>query len=61
MIRKRSPWVLPYKKRSKLNRRARETEAEIETLKGAGNWIEASHLQWVLRNAWWGYKQARKR
>ena len=29
---------------------------KIRVLKANNDWISASRLEWVLRNAWWGYK-----
>jgi hypothetical protein len=54
---KLAPWIVPYKNRKKFCRKVRDTEKEIQSLKDEGKWREASHLHWVLRNAWWGYKR----
>tara|TARA_B100000959_G_C14696124_1_gene506826 strand:- start:120 stop:302 length:183 start_codon:yes stop_codon:yes gene_type:complete len=51
------PYVVPYKNRKNFCRKIRDTEKEVQGLKDAGDWKEASHLQWVLRSAWWGYKR----
>ena len=30
---------------------------EIQNLKEEGKWKDVSHLGYVLRNSWWGYKR----
>ncbi len=51
------PYVVPYTNRKKFCRKIRDTEKEIQHLKDDHDWKASSHLQWVLRNAWWGYKR----
>ena len=51
------PYIVPYKNRKNFCRKVRETEEQIKCLKAEGNWKEAIRLEWVLRNAWWGYKR----
>jgi hypothetical protein len=54
---KRPSHIPPYSRRKDFCRKVRDTEKEVRELKDEGNWKEASHLQWVLRNAWWGYRR----
>ena len=54
---KLAPWVVPYRNRKKFCRKVRDTEKEAQSLKDEGDWRGVSRLQWVLRNAWWGYKR----
>ena len=54
---KLAPWIVPYQNRVKFRRKVRDTEKETQRLKDENNWKAASRLQWVLRNAWWGYKR----
>ena len=51
------PYIVPYENRKKFCRGVRDAEKKVLQLKGRGDWVEARHLQWVLRNAWWGYKR----
>ena len=51
------PYTVPYKNRKNFCRKVRDTEKEVQKLRDQGDWEEASNLQWVLRNAWWGYKR----
>ena len=51
------PYLMPYNNRKKFCRKVRDAEKEVQILKDKGNWRETSHLLWVLRNAWWGYKR----
>ena len=51
------PYIVPYNNRKKFCRKVRDTEKEVQSFKDQGDWKTASHLQWVLRNAWWGYKR----
>lgn len=51
------PHVVSYEKRKKFCRKVRDTEGEVQRLKDEGDWDSVSRLQWVLRNAWWGYKR----
>jgi len=51
------PYITPYENRKKFCRKIRDTEKEIQLLKNEGVWQMVSRLQWVLRNAWWGYKR----
>jgi len=54
---KRPSYTPPYSRRKDFCRKVRNVEKEIQEFKDEGNWREASHLQWVLRNSWWGYKR----
>lgn len=57
---KKSPWaVYPYGSR-RLTRKIDETLKEINRLKNSQSWVEASRLQWELRNSWWGLKRCKK-
>lgn len=56
---KLAPWVVPYLKRRRFSRKIRDTEKEVRSLKDEEDWKEAGRLQWVLRNAWWGYRKYR--
>lgn len=47
----------PFSRRKDFCRKVRETEKQIQRCKDEGAWKKASHLQWVLRNVWWGYKR----
>lgn len=51
------PYIVPYENRKKFCRKVRNTEKEILSLKSEGKWKEAAHLEYVLRNSWWGYKR----
>ena len=51
------PHIVPYSNRKNFCRKVRDTEKEVQELRNEGRWQEASRLQWVLRNAWWGYKR----
>lgn len=57
---KLAPWIVPYENRKKFSRKVRDTEKEAQRLKEEGNWEAESHLRWVLRNTWWGYKRYMK-
>ncbi len=48
---------VPYRKRKDFTRKIRETELEVQRLKGEGDWWGASRLQFQLRNCWWGYEK----
>ena len=54
---KLAPWVVPYENRKRFCRKVRDAEKEVQSLKAEGEWKKASRLQYVLRNAWWGYKR----
>jgi hypothetical protein len=54
---KLAPWIVPYKNRRRFCRKVRDTEREVQQLKDEKKWKEAARLQYVLRNAWWGYKR----
>ena len=51
------PYIVPYSNRKRFCRKVRDTEKEVRKLKSKGGWKEASRLEWVLRNAWWGHKR----
>ena len=51
------PYIVPYENRKYFSRKVRDTEKEVHQLKEEGKWKEASHLQYILRNSWWGYKR----
>ena len=51
------PYMVPYKNRKNFCRKVRDTEKEMQRLKGEGKWGDVSRLGFVLRNAWWGYKR----
>ena len=51
------PYIVPYSTRKKFCRKVRDTEKEKQELESKGRWLEAAHLGYVLRNAWWGYKR----
>lgn len=51
------PYILSHTKRRKVCRKVRDTEKEVIECKRKGLWSRVSHLMYVLRNAWWGYKR----
>jgi len=51
------PYIVPYSNRKRFSRKVRDVEEEKRRLEGEGKWLEAAHLGYVLRNAWWGYKK----
>lgn len=54
------PWIVyPYNSR-RLTRKIDDALKEIRSAKADGDWIKASRLQWILRNAWWGFKRYKK-
>mgnify|MGYP003129370727 CR=1 FL=1 len=53
----RPSYIPAYSNRKKFCRKIRGIEKRIHQLKNENKWIEASRLEWVLRNAWWGYKR----
>tara|TARA_R100000808_G_scaffold25062_1_gene61110 strand:+ start:1156 stop:1338 length:183 start_codon:yes stop_codon:yes gene_type:complete len=50
-------YIVPYSKRKNFSLKVRQTETQIRLLKSEGEWKKASDLEYVLRNAWWGYKR----
>ena len=50
-------YIVKYKNRKKFCRKVRDTEKEVQRLKNDSKWKEAARLQFILRNAWWGYKR----
>jgi|ETNmetMinimDraft_21_1059911.scaffolds.fasta_scaffold02362_5 hypothetical protein len=49
--------IPPYSRRKDFCSKVRRTEEKIQHLKKEGKWRDVSHLEYVLRNAWWGYKR----
>jgi hypothetical protein len=54
---RREAHIPPYSCRKYFPRKIREIEKKIRALKNENNWIEASKLEYTLRNSWWGYKR----
>tara|TARA_B100000959_G_C14391943_1_gene382537 strand:- start:195 stop:392 length:198 start_codon:yes stop_codon:yes gene_type:complete len=53
----RPKYIPPFSKRKDFCRKIRETQKKIHKLKTEGEWRSVSHLGYVLRHAWWGYKR----
>ena len=53
----RPSYIPPYSRRKDFCRKIRQIEKEIQNLKADDNWVEASYLEWYLRNVWWGYRR----
>ncbi len=53
----RPKYVPPFSRRKDFCGKIKQTEKEIKNLKKEGKWRDVSHLGYVLRNAWWGYKR----
>ena len=53
----RPKYIPSFSKRKNFCRKIRQTEKEIENLKKEEKWRDVAHLEYVLRNAWWGYKR----
>jgi hypothetical protein len=52
---------VPYMYRRYFTRKIKETLLAVQKLKDVGDWWGASHLEFQLRNCWWGYKLINKR
>ena len=57
----RPSYIPPYETRKKFTRKIRNTINKIQLKKKENCWNDVSRLQWILRNAWWGYKRYTKK